>query len=186
MKLYKNVDLIDLQSILSRGILSIDECGNDNWNEGNRADNETNVVYLFNSIVGQSNSFPRYGAALVEVDVDAQAHEIAESDWNHGQYEEYIIDRVDPEQIKAIYIPEIFKAKADEYVTDDMPIVWCGMSATHWVGSLPDLEKINCEAADLERFASTANVVSSTGFNYFRGEELNGEVMDLYDIRYEF
>lgn len=90
MKLYKNVDLIDLQSILSRGILSIDECGNDNWNEGTRADNETNVVYLFNPIVGQSNSFPRYGAALVEVDVDAQAHEIAESDWNHGQYEEYI------------------------------------------------------------------------------------------------
>lgn len=185
-KLYKNVDIVDLKSIATKGILSIDECGNDNWDDGNRADNATDVVYLFNPIAGQPNSFPRYGAALVEVEVevDAQRHEIEDTDWNSGLYEEYVVNRVNPEQIKAIYIPEVFKAKAAEYVTDDMPIVWCGMSATHWVGDLEDAEKVACAEEDLERFANTANVVNSTGFNYFRGEEVNGEIMDLYDVMY--
>lgn len=34
MILYKNVDICDLEPIVKNGILSIDECGNNNWDEG--------------------------------------------------------------------------------------------------------------------------------------------------------
>ena len=47
MILYKNVDLIDLISIMEKGILPLDECENNNWEDGKRADNRTDVVYLF-------------------------------------------------------------------------------------------------------------------------------------------
>lgn len=46
---YKNVDIRDLQSILSKGILSFDASGNDNWESGKRVSNATDVVYLFMS-----------------------------------------------------------------------------------------------------------------------------------------
>ena len=46
MLLYKNVDICDLKSIIENGILSMDECGNNNWDEGKRAENDTSVVYL--------------------------------------------------------------------------------------------------------------------------------------------
>lgn len=62
MILYKNVDICDLEPITKNGILSIDECGNNNWDEGKRAENDTSVVYLF-SPIGKQNSFPNYGAA---------------------------------------------------------------------------------------------------------------------------
>ena len=44
MLLYKNVDICDLKSIMENGILSMDECGNDNWDEGKRAENDTSMV----------------------------------------------------------------------------------------------------------------------------------------------
>lgn len=66
MILYKNVDICDLESITKNGILSMDECGNNNWDEGKRAANDTSVVYLF-SPIGKQNTFPNYGAALLEV-----------------------------------------------------------------------------------------------------------------------
>lgn len=34
MKLFKNVGIEDLESILKNGILPISETGNDNWEEG--------------------------------------------------------------------------------------------------------------------------------------------------------
>ena len=57
MLLYKNVDICDLDSIIKNGILNIDECGNNNWDEGKRAENDTSVVYLFNPISVLNNSF---------------------------------------------------------------------------------------------------------------------------------
>lgn len=44
---YKNVDIYDLPSILENGLLSMDESGNNNWQDNNRVDNRTDVVYLF-------------------------------------------------------------------------------------------------------------------------------------------
>ena len=43
----------------------MDECGNDNWADGKRANNDTSVVYLFKPL-GEVNSFPKYGVALLE------------------------------------------------------------------------------------------------------------------------
>lgn len=34
MILYKNVNICDLEPISKSGILSMDECGNNNWDEG--------------------------------------------------------------------------------------------------------------------------------------------------------
>lgn len=36
MRLFKNVDICDLGNILEKGLLSMDECGNDNWDDGRR------------------------------------------------------------------------------------------------------------------------------------------------------
>ena len=36
MILYKNVDICDLKSIMEKGILSLDACGNNNWDDGKR------------------------------------------------------------------------------------------------------------------------------------------------------
>lgn len=76
MRLFKNVDICDLGNILEKGLLSMDECGNDNWDDGRRGDNSTSVVYLFRP-KGEINSFPySYGVELVECDCDAQIHEM--------------------------------------------------------------------------------------------------------------
>ena len=47
MKLYKNVDILDLENIMREGILPIDVTGNNNWEESRRSNNATDVVYLF-------------------------------------------------------------------------------------------------------------------------------------------
>lgn len=46
MRLFKNVDIINLEKILNEGILSLEEFGNNNWDDGYRADNARDVVYL--------------------------------------------------------------------------------------------------------------------------------------------
>lgn len=69
MRLFKNVDIKDLESILEKGILSMDTCGNNNWVDKKRANNATDVVYLFKA-KNIGDSFTRYGIALIVVDVD--------------------------------------------------------------------------------------------------------------------
>ena len=68
MMLYKNVDIKDLESILQKGILSLNKSGNNNWNEDKRANNSCDVVYLFKPLT-EENSFCQYGAALLEIDI---------------------------------------------------------------------------------------------------------------------
>ena len=63
MKLFKNVDFRDLPAILAEGILPISVTGNDNWDDGRRASNSREVVYLFNAERGAS--FVNYGTALI-------------------------------------------------------------------------------------------------------------------------
>lgn len=50
MKLYKNVDILDLNNILKNGILPISKTGNDNWSENKRSNNSKDVVYLFEAL----------------------------------------------------------------------------------------------------------------------------------------
>ena len=179
MKLYKNVDIKDLQSILNNGILSLEESGNDNWDDGYRSDNARDVVYLFRP-TGAENSFCQYGAALLEVEIDdAVMNEMSENDYNKGKYDEYITDMVRPEQITAIYIPEIFKGKAQIPGEIENKITWCGMSADYYGNGLEQ-----CTEEVMDRFAETAEINDSTEFNFFRGEFENREMIDLYNISY--
>lgn len=98
MKLYKNVSSEDLEKILKEGILPISKTGNDNWEGNRRANNSTEVVYLFNP-TSDVTSFTQYGDVVLEVEVEAYRNEIAPNDSNRGQYEEYIVAEVKPEQI---------------------------------------------------------------------------------------
>lgn len=98
MRLFKNVSSEDLEKILKEGILPISKTGNDNWEGNRRANNSTEVVYLFNPTTDVT-SFTQYGDVVLEVEVEAYRNEIAPNDSNRGQYEEYIIAEVKPEQI---------------------------------------------------------------------------------------
>ena len=98
MKLYKNVSSEDLEKILKEGILPISKTGNDNWEGNRRANNSTEVVYLFNP-TSEIKSFTQYGDVVLEVEAEAYRNEIAPNDSNRGQYEEYIVAEVKPEQI---------------------------------------------------------------------------------------
>lgn len=181
MRLYKNVDIKDLESILEKGILSMEESGNDNWEDGYRSDNARDVVYLFKP-TGKQNSFCQYGAALLEVDVEsAKQNEMSDGDVNEGKYEEYIIDRVEPEQIVAVYIPEIFKEKADIPEVIEKKISWCEFAADGYT----DKGFGPCQDEMLRRFAETAKVNDSSLYNYFRGEHEDRSVMDLYNTVYK-
>lgn len=110
MRLFKNVDIKDLGSILEKGILSMDACGNNNWEYGKRVDNATNVVYLFKPLPFKRNYFSQYGQALIECEVsDAAENEFVPNDWNRGRYIEYVVDEVKPQDIKAVYIPHEYQ-----------------------------------------------------------------------------
>ena len=101
MKLYKNVSSEDLEKILKEGILPISKTGNDNWEGNRRANNSTEVVYLFNP-TSDVTSFTQYGDVVLEVEVEAYRNEIAPNDSNRGQYEEYIVAEVKPEEIVGV------------------------------------------------------------------------------------
>lgn len=129
MKLYKNVDICDLESITQKGILSMDESGNNNWEEGKRSDNKTSVVYLFKPIKKQ-NSFHNYGVALLEVDCNAVENKMSVRDTHKNDYIEYITDRVLPSEIKKVIIPEIFSSYID--IPNGIDITWCSLRAEHY------------------------------------------------------
>lgn len=101
LKLYKIVDREDLDKILKEGILPISKTGNNNWENNRRADNSTEVVYLFKPLTEQLN-FSQYGDVLLEVETTAYKNEILPYDRNRGKYEEFITYEVKPEEIKGV------------------------------------------------------------------------------------
>ena len=179
MKLYKNVDICDLNSILTNGILSLDESGNDNWENGKRANNATDKVYLFKPI-SDENSFPKYGAALVEVEADAVLTKT--TDAYEGRYEEYISGKIKPEQIRAVYIPEIFRSKV---TLESDKIKYVGIKANWYDEDNGVHHRAPITPEALQRFADTANIECASDFNYFRGVTEKNHMIDLYDIHYE-
>lgn len=101
LKLYKIVAKEDLDKILKEGILPLSKTGNDNWEGNRRADNSTEVVYLFKPLTDQLN-FTQYGNVLLEVETTAYRNEILPGDRNRGKYEEFITYEVKPEEIKGV------------------------------------------------------------------------------------
>lgn len=98
MKLYKVVSSEDLEKILKQGILPISKTGNDNWDNDGRANNSTEVVYLFNPLTDKKD-FTQYGDVLLTVETTAYKNEVEPGDVNKGKYEEYITYEVKPEEI---------------------------------------------------------------------------------------
>lgn len=117
---YKNVDIKDLESILKKGILSMDECKNNNWDDGRRANNPTNVVYLFKP--KNRNCLVMYGLILLEIqeEINASHVEFCKNDYNAENYDEFIVDRVAPQEIKAIYAPLFLKDRISVMLTKDV------------------------------------------------------------------
>lgn len=183
MTLYKNVDICDLESILTKGVLSLDESSNNNWDDGRRANNPTDRVYLFQPVDGKENVFPRYGVALLEVEVKgAERSELIETDAHNYDYIEYTISKVEPDQIKRVIIPEIFKYRLDLPKSVEKSVFWCGFSTSvYGVNGLEPADEhvISC-------FSNTAPIEDSTFYNFFRGEDETRCIIDLYDIKYEF
>ncbi len=183
MILYKNVDICDLDSIFKKGILSMDECGNDNWDEGKRDDNDTSVVYLFDPI-DEINTFPKsYGAALLEVDCDASETEISQKDAHQKHYKEYITKEVLPNQIKRVIIPRIFKKRIEDELSKKIQIRWCEIEAEYY--NEKD-KRVKCKDEVLRQFAKTAPIKDTGYFNYFRGTTEKNTIIDLYNIKYIF
>lgn len=101
LKLYKIVAKEDLEKILKEGILPISKTGNNNWEGNRRADNSTEVIYLFKPLTDQLN-FTQYGDVLLEVETTAYSNEILPNDRNRGKYEEFITFEIKPEEIKGV------------------------------------------------------------------------------------
>ena len=191
MILYHNADYKDLPSILKDGILPMSETGNNRWNNKKRADNSQNVVYLFNPI-GKQNSFFQYGICLIEVDTDATEKTLDENDYNHGKYTEYVTESVPVNQIKAVYIPNIFMERiSSEFDSETLAkITWCDLYAeevdeyieTGFCKGYLTYKKVSDERLSI--FAKTAEL-KVDGFNYFRGVDETNHMIDLYNIIYK-
>ena len=180
---YKNVDIYDLPSILENGLLSMDESGNNNWQDNNRADNRTDVVYLFRPVnegtLLEIPSFPEYGAALVECTADAEPSKMSLQDCHFGKYREYIAKRIAPENILRVFIPKLFEKNID--ITSDK-ICLCRMKAS--VYGKDGLVEASADTVKL--FAETAPVRWTQIDGYFRGIYNDGSgVFDLYNVRYQ-
>lgn len=191
MILYHNADYKDLPSILKNGILPMSETGNNRWNNKKRADNSQNVVYLFNPI-GKQNSFFQYGICLIEVDTDATEKTLDENDYNHGKYTEYVAESVPVNQIKAVYIPNIFMERISSELDSEIlaKITWCDLYAeevdeyieTGFCKGYLTYKKVSDERLSI--FAKTAEL-KVDGFNYFRGVDETNHMIDLYNIIYK-
>lgn len=116
------------------------------------------------------------GNGKVVIVVNAHPHK------DIGKYVEYIVDKVEVNCIKSIYIPKLFKNRIDLPIEIMSRITWCDIKANHY----GDDGKENCPIEVLEQFAKTAKIMDASSFNFFRGASENREIIDLYDIKYIF
>ena len=165
MKLFKNVDIEDLNKILNEGILPISKTSNNNWDGGRRADNSKDVVYLFEA-KENGDSFTQYGLVLLEVEVEDAVHnELLPTDVNKGLYEEYVASMVAVEDIKAIYIPKMFKETIEDIYEIVLPKTAQFVEVDFkYHTSNESVTKENVQ----EIFQKTARL-STNDFNYLRG-----------------
>lgn len=196
MRLYKNVDICDLESISEKGILSLKESGNNNWSSSKRVDNSIDVVYLF-SPIGMINSFPKsYGIALIEIELDenqVSRNQMVDNDVNKSNYIEYVTERVSPDKITRILIPSVFKSRINLPDNVMSKIEWCEMSAQIITGFVPAEGKLfggklvyeDCDKEILKNLADTTPL-DSNQLNFFRALSPENKIIDFYNIQYVF
>nr|DAN51610.1 MAG TPA: hypothetical protein [Caudoviricetes sp.] len=173
VKLFKNVDILDLENIMRDGILPISKTGNDNWGDGNRSNNSKDVVYLFEAL-NNGDSFTHYGLVLLEIDIDdAILNEIDDFDINNGEYIEYIASEVPVNNIKGIYIPKIFEEPLRAKYEVDFSEIDVKFVDVEFLVYSPELgEYVLADDEDKLIFIDTANL-STSDFNYLRGIKNN-------------
>ena len=117
-RLFKNVGFKEFAAIMKEGILPISRTKNNNWaDDKKRAPNSQEVVYLFEPKT--KNYIPDYGYILLEVKVEnAIRNDLTLTDPHGDEYDEYVVDEVRPDQIKAVYIPEVFKDRNFDALPD--------------------------------------------------------------------
>lgn len=176
---------------LGTKILQLNKTGNNRWENKKRVNNSENVVYLFKP-VGKQNSFTQYGICLIEVETDATENILDEADCNHGKYEEYVVSSVSASQIKAVYIPEVFKDRISSELDLETlaKVEWCdfyaeeidGYVSTGFCEGYSTYKRVSEER--LSEFARTAEL-KVDGFNYFRGIDDTRHMIDLYNTVYK-
>ncbi len=177
MKLYKNVDIKDLENILENGILPISVTGNDNWEEGYRSNNSKDVVYLFNAL-NHGDTFVNYGLALIEVEVEATENWNEQADANKGSYVEYICNKVLPEQITNVFVPSFIDC-------NDSRVTKVEYTCDAYIVVKNEYKLVNLEGALKERFEATAKT-STSDFNYLRGVNKDRTMIDPENWKYNF
>ena len=183
MKLFKNVDVKDLESIMTRGLLSANAANNHNWDGSNRADNSLDLVYLF-SPKTSANSMTHYGTALVEVETAAEPHKIREMDVNRGLYDEFTAPTVKPDEIKAVYLPEILRTLCEAELTPEIidRVTWVEISAQDWRDE--DLDYRDMTTESLREWAASVQYID-TGYFYLRGLHADKSVWDVKNVTYK-
>lgn len=177
MKLYKNVPIEDLESILKEGILPISKTHNNNWENSNRAENPIDLVYLFSPLT-EKTSFHNYGLALLEIEInESRVIEtvMQDCDVNKNLYREFITTSVPPECIKTVFIPKIFKNKIKNIKSN--LIYWCEVKYLD-----------NYNQSKIDRYLETVKTnISEMG--YLKGLNEDGEYLEIkfdYIIKYKF
>ena len=193
---YKNVDIKDLESILKKGILSMDECKNNNWDDGRRANNPTNVVYLFKP--KNRNCLVMYGLILLEIQEEINARHVGfcKNDYNVENYDEFIVDRVAPQEIKAIYAPLFLKDRISVMLTKDVAsrITWVEFKAYVYTPDTAQAVKFGrfgsgyreCSTYEYSLMQKDSCNLSTNDFNYFRGFDKNKLICDYPILDYIF
>lgn len=185
MKLYKNVDIKDIESICKNGILPASVCKNYNWENDNRGAGSLDVVYLA-KYIGDLNTAVQYGLALVEVEIEedkVKENALTPYDVNADLYEEYICDEVPANKITAIYVPEVVKEFIEIPKSVEEKITWCKMTAVCY----DENDKLaEMTEQKLRKFMSEVQEFTSSGFNYLRAYTPENTVDDIYKVRYIF
>ena len=107
------------------------------------------------------------------------------NDVNIGKYEEFIVDKIEPYQIRKILIPKMFKGKINISQNVIDRITWCDIVAEEYdryENGISYFKKITPERMNL--FANTAKIDCSDDFNYFRGVNNDNTMIDLYNVVY--